>query len=107
MTSPPDPTNQTTDTDSTPDVQETEVKYDFTRPVGLGTKFSQNLTTVGESFAKQLGFNLASFLRSNVDVEFKSVSQMLFRDYMGEFSNPSCIGIFSASPLKGQAAVRF
>jgi flagellar motor switch protein FliM len=81
------------------------VKYGFTQPTGLSAKFNQNLTTIGESFAKQLGFNLANFVRANVEIELKSIERSLFRDYVGRFENPSCIGIFSVPPLKGQALV--
>ncbi len=92
-------TAEPTPTDETPRI----TKYDFTRPTTISKRFKQTFATLNESFAKQLSFNLSNLLRTNVEVQFQNIEETLFKDYVNALENPSCVGIFSAQPLKGQA----
>jgi flagellar motor switch protein FliM len=71
----------------------------------MSRKFKQNLTTMGETFAKQAAFTLSNLLRMNVEMEFTEVRQELFRDFLEHLSNPACVGIFNAEPMKGHGVL--
>ena len=80
-------------------------KYDFTRPWTISNKFHSNLQSISEAFANQLSFSMSSYLRSTVDVSFRSVKQELFKDYCNRLPASKCIGVFSFEPLKGQSVI--
>ncbi len=79
--------------------------YDFTRPWTLSNRFNRNMTTIGEAFANQLSFTMSNYLRTSVDVAFKSVKQELFKDHLDSLPEHPCMGVFSLQPLKGQSMI--
>ena len=82
-----------------------EIKYDFTRPWTISNKFHANLQSIAEAFANQLSFSMSSYVRSTVDVSFRSVKQELFKDYCNQLPGRKCIGVFGLEPLKGQSVI--
>ncbi len=79
--------------------------YDFTRPWTLSNRFNRNMTTIGEAFANQLSFTMSNYLRTSVDVVFRSVKQELFKDHLASLPEHPCMGVFSLQPLKGQSMI--
>lgn len=76
--------------------------YDFTRPWTLSNKFNQNLTSIGEAFANQLSFTFSNYLRTTVDVAFRSIKQELYRDHLDALSDNVVMGVVTLPPLHGR-----
>jgi flagellar motor switch protein FliM len=79
------------------------VPYDFSKPHSLSTVFSGNLATVSDSFAKAASLTFSRFYRSTVSVLPRGLNHILFQEFVGTRSNPSCMAIINLPPLKGQS----
>lgn len=79
--------------------------YDFRRPDKFSKDQLRTLSMIHDNFARLLtGFFSATF-RSMVSVGIASVDDLTYEEFTRGVSNPSVMGIFSLTPLKGNAII--
>lgn len=77
------------------------VVYDFKRPERVSKEQLRAVTALHESFARNLGATLSSFMRSIVDVELAGVEQLTYSQFILSLPNPTCFALLTAEPLEG------
>ena len=75
--------------------------YDFKRPDKFSKDQIRTLYMLHENFARLLNTYLSTNLRTLVNISVASVEQLAYEEFIRLLSNPSVIGIFNMSPLKG------
>ena len=75
--------------------------YDFKRPDKFSKDQIRTLYMLHENFARLLNTYLSTNLRTLVNISVASVEQLAYEEFIRSLSNPSVIGIFNMSPLKG------
>lgn len=80
--------------------------YDFKRPDKFSKDQIRTLYMLHENFARLLNTYLSTNLRTLVNISVASVEQLAYEEFIRSLSNPSVIGIFNMSPLKGNVIFR-
>jgi flagellar motor switch protein FliM len=75
--------------------------YDFKRPDRFSKDQLRMIEMMHESFARNFGTTLSTFIRSICEVKIISVKQSTYADYVSHIVTPSAISVFSVEPLKG------
>ena len=75
--------------------------YDFKRPDKFSKDQIRTLYMLHENFARLLNTYLSTNLLTLVNISVASVEQLAYEEFIRSLSNPSVIGIFNMSPLKG------
>jgi len=84
--------------------QQRKVKtYDFKRPDKFSKDQIRTLFMLHENFARLLNTYLSAQLRAMVLVNVVSVDQLTYEEFIRSMPNPSVIGIFNMTPLRGNA----
>jgi len=77
--------------------------YDFKRPDKFSKDQIRTLYMLHEHFARLMNTYLSGILRTIVHIDVASVDQLTYEEFIRSLPNPSVIGIFQMSPLKGNA----
>ena len=80
-------------------------KYDFTIPSRVSRDHVRSLRALHDSYAQSLSSSLSITLRTVVEVACVHIEQLTYGEYLSSLLNPSCIGVFSMSPLKGLSII--
>jgi len=84
--------------------QKTKIKsYDFRRPNKFSKEHLRTLETLHNLFARHATSFLSGYLRSNINIELVSVSQIIFDEFIRSISTPTVLAIFDLLPLNGSA----
>jgi flagellar motor switch protein FliM len=76
--------------------------YDFRRPDKFSKENLRALQTIHESFAREAGSALSSYLRTGIQVRLSSIEQIIYGEYLAQLANPTAVSIVSAEPLRGR-----
>ncbi|MBD3182020.1 flagellar motor switch protein FliM [Candidatus Poribacteria bacterium] len=80
-------------------------KYDFIKPTHLTREHIKSISALHSNFARNLGSILSSILRTPVEVNCSHIEQLNYGEYLTSLLDPSCIGIFSISPMKSYGVI--
>jgi flagellar motor switch protein FliM len=80
-------------------------RYDFNRPNSISRTFEQNLSAVGEAFAKAGAIDFTNLFRMTTSVDFNGMRQSTYSEYLEELPNPTCAAFVTLAPLKGFSMV--
>jgi flagellar motor switch protein FliM len=76
--------------------------YNFRRPDKFSKDQLRALETIHESFARNTGLLLTSFLRTNVEIDVVSVDQLTYNELVSSMPRPISVGIVEGPPFLGQ-----
>lgn len=76
--------------------------YDFKRPERVSKDQMRSLESLHESFARNLGASLSSFLRTIVEVRVATIEQLTYSEFIHSLPNPTNFNLLSCEPLEGQ-----
>src|SRR5581483_7602804 len=79
--------------------------YDFRRPNKFSKDHLRALRILHGTFARLVGSQLSSYLRSNVQVRLTMVEQVTYDEYIRSLPTPTALYVTSLAPLNGQAAI--
>ena len=81
------------------------VRYDFRKPNRVSKDQARKLHSIHETFARQWAASLTALLRGPVEIEFKSVEQITYGEFVTALAPPTCLVIFNMEPLEGSATL--
>ncbi len=76
--------------------------YDFKRPERVSKDQMRSLASLHESFARNLGASLSSFLRTIVEVRVATIEQLTYSEFIHSLPNPTNFNLLKCEPLEGQ-----
>ncbi len=76
--------------------------YDFKRPERVSKDQMRSLEAIHDSFARNFGASLSSFLRTIIEVRVATTEQLTFSEFIYSLPNPTCFNLLRAPPLEGQ-----
>ena len=76
--------------------------YDFKRPERVSKDQMRSLESLHESFARNLGASLSSFLRTIVEVRVATIEQLTYSEFIHSLPNPTNFNLLTCEPLEGQ-----
>ncbi|MFL2132555.1 flagellar motor switch protein FliM [Desemzia sp. FAM 24101] len=79
--------------------------YDFKRPVRLSKEYISTLTMIFEEFAKIVGNQLTTQVRSNVSLQLASIEQVSFEEFIHSVPRFTWMNVFHSNPLEGVQVV--
>jgi len=88
-----------------PAPDKTIVRYNFRKPNRVSKDQLKMLQSIHETFARLYTASLTTLLRGLVEVEFRSVEQATYGEFIMTLSPPRCLAIFNIEPLKGGAVL--
>ncbi|TYO96284.1 flagellar motor switch protein FliM [Desulfallas thermosapovorans] len=77
--------------------------YDFRRPNKFSKEHLRTLEMLHQHYARHLSSFLSGYLRSNVNIELASVSQIIFDEFIRSIPTPTVLTVFDLLPLNGSA----
>lgn len=77
--------------------------YDFRRPNKFSKEHLRTLEMLHQHYARHLSSFLSGYLRSNVNIELASVSQIIFDEFIRSIPTPTVLTVFDILPLNGSA----
>jgi flagellar motor switch protein FliM len=89
------------------DLSRSIVAYDFKHPNRVSKDQIRTLENVHDTFAGHLGSSLSTIQRAMVDVEFVSVDQITYSEFIMSLLNPSCTYTIAMDPLEGACIIDF
>lgn len=81
--------------------------YDFRRPDKFSKEQWATLQSMHEHFARMLGAQFSSRLRTLVTIRLSSIDQGLYEEWQSQVANPTVCYVLSMSPLSGNIVVEF
>ena len=75
--------------------------FDFNRLDRIPKSQLQSLHLVHENFVRNLASSLSAYLRSYVALNFVSLEQISYAEFLEGFASPTCIAYVSLSPYEG------
>lgn len=75
--------------------------YDFRHPDKFSRDQIRTVQTIHDTFGRLISNSFAAQTRANVAVQFSSIDQMPFSDFLNGLDNQTCIFVVSADPLPG------
>lgn len=81
--------------------------YDFRRPDKFSKEQWQTLTTMHETFARMIGAQFSSRMRTLVSVRLSSIDQGLYEEWQLQIPSETACYVFSLAPLSGSIVVEF
>lgn len=81
--------------------------YDFRRPDKFSKEQWQTLTTMHETFARMIGAQFSSRMRTLVSVRLSSIDQGLYEEWQLQIPSETACYVFSLAPLAGNIVVEF
>jgi len=91
------------DLEETKEAESETRSYDFRRPNKFSKEHLRTLEMVHQQFARLLSNFLSGYLRSSINIEIVSVSQMIYDEFVRSVPSPTVLTVFSADPLPGSA----
>jgi flagellar motor switch protein FliM len=79
--------------------------YDFKRPDKFSKEQIKTAAIIHETFARLASTALSARLSRDCSLELVCVDQMTFREFMDPLPDPTALGVFGLSPLKGAAVM--
>lgn len=79
--------------------------YDFKHPERISKDQIRTLRTIHDSLARMLATYFSTTLRTLVDVNFSSIDQVTFNEYMMSLSVPNALYILNMEKLDGKAII--
>ena len=76
--------------------------YDFKRPERVSKDQMRSLESLHDSFSRNLGASLSSFLRTIVEVRVSTIEQLTYSEFIHSLPNPTNFNLLSCEPLEGQ-----
>jgi flagellar motor switch protein FliM len=76
--------------------------YDFKRPERVSKDQMRSLESLHESFSRNMGASLSSFLRTIVEVRVATVEQLTYSEFIHSLPNPTNFNLLKCEPLEGQ-----
>ena len=85
------------------DLEAVEIRgYDFKRPERVSKDQMRALQTLHESFARNFGASLSSYLRTIVEVKVATCEQMTYAEFISGLPNPTSFNLIETEGLEGQ-----
>ena len=81
--------------------------YDFRRPDKFSKEQWQTLTAMHETFARMVGAQFSSRMRTLVTVRLSSIDQALYEEWQLQIPSETACYVFSMPPLAGSIVVEF
>jgi len=81
--------------------------YDFSKPNKFAKEHVRGLQRIHEQFCRTYAGLMSAKLRSRLDLNVSSITQLTFGDYVRSLPNPSVLSIFEVSPLDGTIVIQF
>lgn len=79
--------------------------YDFRYPDKFSRDQIRTVQTIHDTYGRLVSNSLATQTRSNVAIQFSSIDQMPFGEYLQSLGNASCIFVVSGEPLPGHYVI--
>jgi flagellar motor switch protein FliM len=79
--------------------------YDFKRPNRVSPEQMRALSSLHESFARNLAVELTGVLRSVIDIQSSQAEQLTYQEFTMSLPNPTYITTLSCEPLSGEMIV--
>ena len=76
--------------------------YDFKRPERVSKDQMRSLESLHESFSRNMGASLSSFLRTIVEVRVATIEQLTYSEFIHSLPNPTNFNLLECEPLEGQ-----
>ncbi|SFQ97165.1 flagellar motor switch protein FliM [Desulfoscipio geothermicus] len=77
--------------------------YDFRRPNKFSKEHLRTLEMLHQHYARHLSSFLSGYLRTNINIELASVSQIIFDEFIRSIPTPTILTVFDLLPLNGSA----
>lgn len=82
-------------------------QYDFRRPDKFSKEQWQTLTAMHETFARMVGVQFSSRMRTLVSVHLSSIDQGLYQEWQSQVPSDTTCYVLSMQPLSGSIVVEF
>lgn len=79
--------------------------YDFKRPNRVSAEQMRALSSLHESFARNLAVELTGVLRSVIDIQSSQAEQLTYQEFTMSLPNPTYITTLSCEPLSGEMII--
>ncbi len=79
--------------------------YDFKRPNRVSKEQLRAFRGVHDKMARSLASQISSIMRSIVEIQFHSVDQMTYGEFLMSLPNPTSFNVFSVKPLEGSGII--
>jgi flagellar motor switch protein FliM len=79
--------------------------YDFKRPNRVSKEQLRAFRGVHDKMARSLASQISSIMRSIVEIQFHSVDQMTYGEFLMSLPNPTSFNVFSIKPLEGSGII--
>lgn len=79
--------------------------YDFRRPNRVSTEQMRALSSLHESFARNLAVELTGVLRTVIDIQSSQAEQLTYQEFTMSLPNPTYITTLSCEPLSGEMII--
>jgi len=79
--------------------------YDFKRPNRVSKEQLRAFRGVHDKMARSLASQISSIMRSIVEIQFHSVDQMTYGEFLMSLPNPTSFNVFSIKPLEGSGVI--
>lgn len=76
--------------------------YDFKRPERVSKDQMRALESLHESFARNFGASMSSFLRTIVEARVATIEQLTYSEFIHSLPNPTNFNLLKCDPLEGQ-----
>jgi flagellar motor switch protein FliM len=79
--------------------------HDFRRPSRVSSEQMRALSSLHESFARNLGVELTGVMRTVIDIQSSQAEQLTYQEFTMSLPNPSYITTLSCEPLSGEMII--
>ena len=79
--------------------------YDFKRPNRVSPEQMRALSSLHETFARNLAVELTGVLRSVIDIQSSQAEQLTYQEFTMSLPNPTYITTLSCEPLSGEMII--
>jgi len=80
--------------------------YDFTKPNKFSKDQLRGLQRIHEQFCRAYSGLMSAKFRTRFDLNFQTIDQLTFGEFVRSLPNPSVLSVFDASPLPGSMVVQ-
>lgn len=81
-------------------------QYDFTKPNKFSKDQLRGLQRIHEQFCRAYSGLMSAKFRTRFDLQFQTIDQLTFGEFVRSLPNPSVLSVFNASPLPGSIVVQ-
>ncbi len=80
--------------------------YDFTKPNKFSKDQLRGLQRIHEQFCRAYSGLMSAKFRTRFNLQFQTIDQLTFGEFVRSLPNPSVLSVFEASPLPGSIVVQ-